>query len=201
MFLTAQLKDIAYGTKTHVFRAEVTEQDVADEFDETVHLERGENLLEIHIARASLTPAALETLGDPEPSTFCTFAFYDFQLQATPVVRGRCPAYGFTSQHTVRVDELFLQYLQRNAVTLELQLARGLDYQTVAACQLRLHQMLDHSGKVFGTAPLVGERDFRTQLFSFRFGPANADAGVASFSLWSVCSQYISPGIMNKLIT
>ncbi|XP_061077870.1 protein fantom [Conger conger] len=154
--LEAQLKDIAYGTKSHVFRAEVTEQDVADEFDETVHLERGENLLEIHVAKAGLTPAALRALGDPEPSTFCTFAFYDFQLQATPVVRGPSPAFGFTSQYTVRVDDLFLQYLQRNSVTLELQLARGLDYQTVAACQLRLHQILEHSGKVFGSAPLVG---------------------------------------------
>ncbi|KAJ8343308.1 hypothetical protein SKAU_G00306370 [Synaphobranchus kaupii] len=154
--LEAQLKDVAYGTKTHVFKAEVTEQDVADEFDETVHLERGENLLEIHIGTASLAPAALEALGDTEPSTFCTFAFYDFQLQATPVVRGPSPAYGFTSHYTVRVDDFFLQYLQRSTVTLELQLARGLDYQTVAACQLRLHQILDHSGKVFGTSPLVG---------------------------------------------
>ncbi|KAJ8407857.1 hypothetical protein AAFF_G00269010 [Aldrovandia affinis] len=154
--LEAQLKDIAYGTKTHTFKAEVTDQDVADEFDETVLLERGENLLEIHIGKASLSPAALEALGDPEPSTFCTYAFYDFQLQATPVVRGPSPAYGFTSQYTVRVDDLFLQYLQSSTVTLEVQLARGLDYQTVAACALRLHQILEHNGKVFGTLPLVG---------------------------------------------
>ncbi|KAI1904269.1 hypothetical protein AGOR_G00003940 [Albula goreensis] len=154
--LEAQLKDIAYGTKAHTFKAEVTDQDEADEFDETVHLERGENLLEIHIGKASLTPEALEALGDTEPSTFCTYAFYDFQLQATPVVRGSSPAYSFTSQYTVRVDDFFLQYLQSSTITLELQLARGLDYQTVAACQLRLHQILDHNGKVFGTSPLVG---------------------------------------------
>ncbi|KAG9341962.1 hypothetical protein JZ751_018279, partial [Albula glossodonta] len=154
--LEAQLKDIAYGTKAHTFKAEVTDQDEADEFDETVHLERGENLLEIHIGKVSLTPEALKALDDPEPSTFCTYAFYDFQLQATPVVRGSSPAYSFTSQYTVRVDDFFLQYLQSSTITLELQLARGLDYQTVAACQLRLHQILDHNGKVFGTSPLVG---------------------------------------------
>ncbi|XP_035252281.1 protein fantom [Anguilla anguilla] len=154
--LEAQLKDVAYGTKTHVFRAEVTDEDAADEFDETVRLERGENLLEIHVARAGLSAAALEALGDPEPSTFCTFGFYDFQLQATPVARGAGPAYGFTAQYAVRVDDCFLHHLQRGAVALEMQLARGLDYRTVAAARLRLHQLLDHGGKVYGTAQLVG---------------------------------------------
>ncbi|KAG7473490.1 hypothetical protein MATL_G00096440 [Megalops atlanticus] len=157
--LEAQLKDIAYGTKAHIFKADITDQDVADEFDETVHLERGENLFEIHVLQANLAPVALEAIGDPEPSTFCTYAFYDFELQATPVVRGSKPAYNFTSQYTVRMDDFFLQYLQNSTVTLELQLAHGLDYQTVAACQLQLHKILDHNGKVFGTSPLVGVVD------------------------------------------
>uniref|UniRef100_A0AAZ3RB10 C2 domain-containing protein n=1 Tax=Oncorhynchus tshawytscha TaxID=74940 RepID=A0AAZ3RB10_ONCTS len=148
--LEAQLKDIAYGTKSHVFKPEVTDDDVADEFDETVHLERGENLLEIHIGMATLSPVALETLSDREPSTFCTYAFYDFELQATPVVRGARPAYGFTSQYVVRVDDLFLQYLHTGSVTLELQLARGMDFTTVAVGQLRLSQLLENNSKTHG---------------------------------------------------
>uniref|UniRef100_A0A4W5KX13 RPGRIP1 like n=1 Tax=Hucho hucho TaxID=62062 RepID=A0A4W5KX13_9TELE len=154
--LEAQLKDIAYGTKSHVFKPEVTDDDVADEFDETVHLERGENLLEIHIGMATLSPVALETLSDREPSTFCTYAFYDFELQATPVVRGARPAYGFTSQYVVRVDDLFLQYLHTGSVTLELQLARGMDFTTVAVGQLRLTQLLENASKAHGTVQLVG---------------------------------------------
>ncbi len=51
----AQLKDIAYGTKTHVFRPDVTSDDVTDEFDETLRLARGENLLEIHLGRAQFS--------------------------------------------------------------------------------------------------------------------------------------------------
>uniref|UniRef100_A0A8C7LZI4 RPGRIP1 like n=1 Tax=Oncorhynchus kisutch TaxID=8019 RepID=A0A8C7LZI4_ONCKI len=148
--LEAQLKDIAYGTKSHVFKPEVTDDDVADEFDETVHLERGENLLEIHIGMATLSPIALETLSDREPSTFCTYAFYDFELQATPVVRGARPAYSFTSQYVVRVDDLFLQYLHTGSVTLELQLARGMDFTTVAVGQLRLSQLLENNSKTHG---------------------------------------------------
>lgn len=154
--LEAQLKDIAYGTKSHVFKPEVTDDDVADEFDETVHLERGENLLEIHIGMATLSPVALETLSDREPSTFCTYAFYDFELQATPVVRGARPVYGFTSQYVVRVDDLFLHYLHTGSVTLELQLARGMDFTTVAVGQLRLSQLLENDSKAHGTVQLVG---------------------------------------------
>lgn len=157
LLLTAQLRDIAYGTKACTFRPDITEEDVADEFDETVHLERGENLLEIHIGSAALSPSALETLSDREPSTFCTYAFYDFELQATPVVKGERPTYGFTSQYVVRVDDVFLQYLHTGSVTLELQLARGMDFQTVAAGQLRLQQLLERDGKVHGAVQLVGQ--------------------------------------------
>nr|XP_015224156.1 PREDICTED: protein fantom [Lepisosteus oculatus] len=156
--LEAQLKDIAYGTKQHVFRPEITDEDQADEFDETVHLARGENLFEIHIGKVRFSPEALEALGDQEPTTFCTYAFYDFELQATPVVRGSQPAYDFTSQYVVRVDDFFLQYLQTGAVTLEVQLASGMDYQTAAAGQLQLREILEKNGKVFGSSALVGVR-------------------------------------------
>lgn len=153
----AQLKDIAYGTKAHTFRAEIAEQDAEAELEETLHLERGENLLEIHISRVQLSPGALETLADPEPSTFCTYAFYDFELQATAVAQGPQPAFNFTSRYTVCMNDAFLRYLQTGAVTLELQLASGTDFSTVAACQLRLHQILEREGRVFGTVPLTGE--------------------------------------------
>uniref|UniRef100_A0A8C4SRI3 RPGRIP1 like n=1 Tax=Erpetoichthys calabaricus TaxID=27687 RepID=A0A8C4SRI3_ERPCA len=154
--LEAQLKDIAYGTKQYKFRADVTAEDRADEFDETVCLERGENLFEIHISKASFSPEALQSFGDQEPVTFCTYAFYDFELQSTPVVQGSQPVYDFTSQYIVRVDDFFLQYLHKNSVTLEVQLSSGIEYQTVAACQLQLHDILEKNGRVFGTSTLIG---------------------------------------------
>ncbi|KAG1934055.1 protein fantom [Pimephales promelas] len=157
--LEAQLKDIAYGTKTHVFRPDVPSDDVTDEFDGPLHLARGENLLEIHLGRAQFTPEAVESLKDRDPSTFCTYAFYDFELQSTAVVRGARPAYSFTSQYLVRVNELFLSYLHSSSVTVEVQLAEGLSFRTVAAGQLRLNQLLERDGKVFGTIQLVGVAD------------------------------------------
>ncbi|XDV52509.1 hypothetical protein PO909_021235 [Leuciscus waleckii] len=157
--LEAQLKDIAYGTKTHVFRPDVTSDDVTDEFDGPLHLARGENLLEIHLGRAQFAPEAVAGLKDRDPSTFCTYAFYDFELQSTAVVRGASPAYSFTSQYLVRVNELFLNYLHTSSVTVEVQLAEGLSFRTVAAGQLRLNQLLERDGKVFGTIQLVGVTD------------------------------------------
>uniref|UniRef100_A0A668AA21 RPGRIP1 like n=1 Tax=Myripristis murdjan TaxID=586833 RepID=A0A668AA21_9TELE len=157
--LEAQLRNLAYGTKTYVFKPDITDEDEADEFDETVHLERGENLLELQIVNATLPPSALEAFGDSEPATFCSYAFYDFEVHSTPVVTGHNPKYGFTSQYVVCMGDSFLEYLHSFSVTLELHLAMGLDYRTVAKGQLRLRQLLEQDGKVHGTVQLVGISD------------------------------------------
>ncbi|XP_074489420.1 protein fantom [Sebastes fasciatus] len=157
--LEAQLRDVAYGTKTYVFKPDVTDEDDADEFEETLHLERGENLLELQMVSAMLSPSALQALGDGEPSTFCTYTFYLFELHSTPVATGQKPKYGFTSKYVVSMDERFLDYLQRCSVSVELHQALGLDWRTLATGQLRLQQLLEQDGKVHGTVPLVGVCD------------------------------------------
>ncbi|XP_041505541.1 protein fantom isoform X2 [Microtus oregoni] len=170
--LEAQLKDIAYGTKQYKFKAEIMPDDSVDEFDETIHLERGENLFEIHINKVTFSPEALQASGDKEPVTFCTYAFYDFELQTTPIVRGLHPEYNFTSQYLVHVNDLFLQYIQKNTVTLELHQAYSTDYETIAACQLRFHEILEKSSRIFCTASLVGTKgdipNFGTVEYWFR---------------------------------
>ncbi|XP_053305114.1 protein fantom [Spea bombifrons] len=154
--LEAQIKDIAYGTKQYKFTPDITPDDDVAEFDESLKLERGENLFEIHISKAAFSPVAGRSFGDQEPSTFCTYAFYDFELQTTPVVRGMQPVYDFTSQYLIRVDDMFLQYIQKSTVRLELHVAFGTDYQTVAFCQLNFQEILEKSGRIFSSAVLVG---------------------------------------------
>ncbi|XP_056382298.1 protein fantom isoform X1 [Hyla sarda] len=154
--LEAQLKDIAYGTKQYKFTPDVTPDDDVEEFDESLHLQRGENLLEIHISKVVFSPAAVNSFGDQEPATFCTYAFYDFELQTTPVVRGLQPSYEFSSQYRVQVDDFLLQYVQKNTVRLEVHLAIGTDYKTVAVCQLRFHEILEKTGRIYCNAVLVG---------------------------------------------
>ncbi|KAM9289462.1 protein fantom isoform 2-T2 [Morus bassanus] len=154
--LEAQLRDIVYGTKSYKSRPEILPGDPVDEFDETLHLERGENLLEIHISKVIFSSGAMHAFGDHEPATFCTYAFYDFELQTTPVVYGRTPSYDFTSQYLVQADDCFLHYIQQNSITLEVHHACGTDYETVAACQLKFHEILENNGKIYSTANLVG---------------------------------------------
>uniref|UniRef100_UPI0037E7B87E protein fantom n=1 Tax=Semicossyphus pulcher TaxID=241346 RepID=UPI0037E7B87E len=153
--LEAQLRDIAYGTTAYVFKADATDEQQADEVD----LERGENLLELQVVGASLSASALEALGDSEPSTFCTYSFYLFELHSTPVVTGHKPTYGFTSKYIVSLDDQFLSYLHRQSVTVELHQALGLDWRTLANGQLRLQQLLEQDGRVHGTIPLIGLSD------------------------------------------
>ncbi|KFQ95738.1 Protein fantom [Nipponia nippon] len=154
--LEAQLRDIVYGTKPHKSRPEILPGDPVDEFDETLHLEKGENLFEIHISKVIFSSGAMHAFGDQEPATFCTYAFYDFEIQTTPVVYGYTPSYDFTSQYLVQADDCFLHYIQQNSITLELHHAYGTDYETVAACQLKFHQILENNGKIYSTANLLG---------------------------------------------
>ncbi|XP_038138143.1 protein fantom [Cyprinodon tularosa] len=154
--LEDQLRDAAYGTKTQVFKAELTGEDESGCLDEVVNLERGENLLELQIVGATLSPSALKVLNDEDPSTFCTYSFYLFEPHSTPVMSGRCPRYGYTSKYVVSMDDPFMDYLHRGSVTVELHQALGVDWRTPAAAQLRLHQLLEQEGKVFGSIPLVG---------------------------------------------
>uniref|UniRef100_A0A087Y552 RPGRIP1 like n=1 Tax=Poecilia formosa TaxID=48698 RepID=A0A087Y552_POEFO len=154
--LEGQLRDIAYGTKSFPFKPDLTAEDEVEFSDEDVHLDRGENLLELQIVGASLSPPALQALGDAEPSTFCTYSFYLFETHATPVATGRSPTYGFTSKYVMNTDEHLVEYLRRCPVKVELHQALGVDWRTVATAQLRLQQLLEQQGKVYGSIPLVG---------------------------------------------
>ncbi|NXN22552.1 FTM protein, partial [Nycticryphes semicollaris] len=157
--LEAQLRDIVYGTTPHKSRPELLPGDPVDEFDETFHLQRGENLFEIHIGKVNFSSGAMHSFGDHEPATFCTYAFYDFELQITPIVYGRTPSYDFTSQYLVQADDCFLDYIQQNTVTLEVHHAYGTDYETVAECQLKFHEILENNGKIHNKANLVGVKE------------------------------------------
>ncbi|XP_026712538.1 protein fantom isoform X2 [Athene cunicularia] len=157
--LEAQLRDIAYGTKPYKSRPEILPGDPVDEFDETLHLERGQNLFEIHISKVIFSSGAMQAFDDHELATFCTYAFYDFELQTTPVVYGRTPSYDFTSQYLVQADDCFLHYIERNSITLEVHHAYGTDYETVASCELKFHEILENNGKIYRTANLVGIKE------------------------------------------
>lgn len=156
--LESQMRDIIYGTKQYKITAPTEElEEPTVDFDETIHLERGQNLFEIHVHKVSLSDDGMKILGDEEPSLFCTWEFFEFEIQSTPVVRGPRPEYDFTSQYIVKVDDFFLHYLQKESCTLEMHQSFGQDYKTVAACQLVFRDIFDKPhGRIHGTATLIG---------------------------------------------
>ncbi|XP_030222334.1 protein fantom [Gadus morhua] len=157
--LEVQLKDIAYGTKPYVFKPDAAAVDPLGGEEPEVRLERGENVLELHVGRATLSSSALESLGDRRqpPALFCTYGFYDSELHATPVVDGRAgPDFNFTSRYVVRMDDFFMEYLHTSSLSVELHRAEGLAFRTLAVGTLRLRQLVEEDGKASGTLQLVG---------------------------------------------
>ena len=63
-----------------------------------------------------LSPEGLDALGDEEPSVFATWEFYEYEIQATPVMKGPRSEFQFTSQYLVKVDDFFLHYIQKVSV-------------------------------------------------------------------------------------
>ncbi|CAI5791256.1 X-linked retinitis pigmentosa GTPase regulator-interacting protein 1 [Podarcis lilfordi] len=154
--LEAQLKDVAYGTRAAPFPPREGDSSVEAVPDQAPQLRRGENLFELHISGAVLSAEALRLLGDPEPLTFCTYSFYDFETHCTPVVRGSRARYGFTSQYVVQAEPFFLQYLQGATSRLDLHLASAVEHATLASCWLRFGEVLGSGEKVHATAVLHG---------------------------------------------
>lgn len=164
--LELQLRDIAYGTKQYKLRTAGSSGGGADdahggvgsdveEIDETIHLERGENLFEIHIDKLTMTREALAALADDEPALFCTWEFFEHEIQATAVVKGPIAVFDFTSQYIVRVDDFFLHHLQKESTALEVHQAIGTEYRTIATCRLHFRDIFDKAhGRLHGTVDI-----------------------------------------------
>ncbi|XP_053555907.1 X-linked retinitis pigmentosa GTPase regulator-interacting protein 1 [Bombina bombina] len=167
--LEAQLKDIAYGTYLPKGMAEEDPLDM--EISPTPTLHRGETLFEINIGGLCFTPYGLRVTEDPQPTTFCIYSLYDFEMHATPVVTGERPQYNFTSQYAVTPDPDFLRYLRVGCLTVELYQAVGGKHQELARGRLKLEAALQTTNKVHGTFILtdthgqdIGEIDYWLRL-------------------------------------
>lgn len=120
-------------------------------------LHQSENLFELHIHQAFLTSAALAQAEDTQPTTFCTYSFYDFETHCTPLALGPQPLFDFTSQYVVETDSLFLHYLQGASAKLELHQALASEHHTLAAGWICFDRVLETVERVHGSATLTGK--------------------------------------------
>ncbi|XP_029437324.1 X-linked retinitis pigmentosa GTPase regulator-interacting protein 1 [Rhinatrema bivittatum] len=137
-----QLKDIAYGARPRPSLGAAGGMECSG--TKTPPLLRGEDLFELHLHRAFLTPEALrERVGEPCPATFLTYSLYDFETHCTPVVAGAEPLYDFTSRYAVRGDPAFLRYLRGASARLDLHQALGTEHRLLGGCRLQLNVVLE----------------------------------------------------------
>ncbi|XP_073067651.1 X-linked retinitis pigmentosa GTPase regulator-interacting protein 1 isoform X10 [Manis javanica] len=154
--LEEQLKDVVYGTQQLSLCLEALPVCGDEDKVEISLLHQSENLFELHIHQAFLTCAALTQAGDAQPTTFCTYSFYDFETHCTPLVMGPQPLYDFTSQYVVETDSLFVHYLQGASGQLELHQAIATKHHTLAAGWICFDRVLDTVERVHGSATLTG---------------------------------------------
>ncbi|GAB1298844.1 RPGRIP1 variant-11aa [Apodemus speciosus] len=151
-----QLRDVAYGTRRPSLCLESLAAHRGEDGVDMALLRPSENLFELHVHQAFLTPAALEQAGHTQPTTFCTYSFYDFETHCTPLSMGPQPLYDFTSQYVVQTDYLFLLYLQGTSVQLDLHQAMGSDHHVLATGWISLDKVLGTVERVHGLAMLTG---------------------------------------------
>eukprot|EP00794_Sanderia_malayensis_P018807 gene18807-20703_t len=145
--LESQIKDIAYGTKQYRIDAEtiVDSEREVDESLVTHELERGQNILEIQIGKATLTNNGLKKFAQADPQTFVTIEFFEYEMQATPVFSGQRPLFNFTSQFIVVADDFFLHHIAKESALIEMHQALGTDYKTLGSASLRMNDLLEKS--------------------------------------------------------
>ncbi|XP_059562940.1 X-linked retinitis pigmentosa GTPase regulator-interacting protein 1 isoform X3 [Myotis daubentonii] len=154
--LEEQLKDVAYGTRQMSLYLETLPAHRDEDKVNISLLHQSENLFELHIHQAFLTSAALAQAEDTQPTTFCTYSFYDFETHCTPLAVGPQPLYDFTSQYVVETDSLFLHYLQGASAQLELHQALASEHHTLAAGWICFDRVLETVERVHGSATLTG---------------------------------------------
>ncbi|XP_006161484.1 X-linked retinitis pigmentosa GTPase regulator-interacting protein 1 [Tupaia chinensis] len=151
-----QLKDVAYGTRQLSLPLQTLPSRENEDTVETSLLHQNENLFELHIHQAFLTSAALAQAGDTQPTTFCTYSFYDFETHCTPLSVGPQPLYDLTSQYVVETDPLLLYYLQGASARLDLHQAVAGEHHTLATGWICFYRVLETVETVYGTVKLTG---------------------------------------------
>lgn len=148
---------MAYGTRQLPLCLQTLPAHGDDDEADISLLHQSENLFELHIHQAFLKSAALDQAGDTQPTTFCTYSFYDFETHCTPLAVGPQPLYDFTSQYVVETDSLFLNYLHGASVRLDLHQAVASEHHTLAAGWIYFERVLETVERVHGCTILTGK--------------------------------------------
>ncbi|KAG1672779.1 hypothetical protein FOA52_002767 [Chlamydomonas sp. UWO 241] len=136
--LEVQLRG-AYMGVNNAIRSGVRDSQLTSDPDDMSDVGENQNLLELHISDASVYEEAL----GKDPSTFFTVDFFMHETQATSVIASNAPGFNTVLQYVVEQEPFTVEYLDTHVLELELNRARGWDYDPVGVARIPLRQILD----------------------------------------------------------
>lgn len=80
-----------------------------------------------------------------DPSVFVSVDFFEHDTQATGVVTGLSPCFDTKIRFVVESDDFFIKYLDTSVLVLELNQARGWDYDPVATGRMALRRVIEEA--------------------------------------------------------
>eukprot|EP00798_Chlamydomonas_sp_ICE-L_P022119 gene22119-29179_t len=129
----------AYSGINNALRSNLRSSSFTADPDDFSEIGEDQNIFELQITEATLFE---EVLGK-DPSTFFTFDFFMHETQATPVVASNLPQYNTVVQYVLDQDPFMVEYLDTHVMELELNRARGWDYDTLGVARIPLRQVLE----------------------------------------------------------
>lgn len=76
---------------------------------------------------------------------FVSVDFFEHDTQTTGVVTGLSPEFGTHIKYVVQPDDFFVRYLDTSVLVLELNQARGWDYDPVATGRMPLRRVIEEA--------------------------------------------------------
>ncbi|TRY74599.1 hypothetical protein TCAL_00595 [Tigriopus californicus] len=155
--LENQLRESAYGNLQKNLSKAGHESGSVLGKDTSVHIASGQSLFEIHIQKVHLTQETLVFLGLTEPKLFATWAFYDHDLQYTPMGMGPEAVFDSSSYYKIKLDDSLLDYISEHCVQMDLHLVVAHDCRHIGQTMVKLGEVLEYpTNKLHGSTILYG---------------------------------------------
>ena len=158
------------ASRTGTLRPAIDSDFISDDASE---LAPGENALELIIVSAELYETALsQLLGgltriEPGILTLVTVDFYNHETQSTGLSDGLKPVYNLLIAFRVVMDEFFVRYMEKEAISFEAHINTGKAHTTFATGKILLSELLQ--GKAVDSMAVLVSLDARTSVGTLHY--------------------------------
>lgn len=122
----------------------------SDEFSEAdTEVGAGENVLDLWLGQAEYYELPIrQALGNGGVLSFLTVDFFNTETQGTGLNEGLNPQYNVQVSFKVKVDDFFLQYLEKDSLCIEAHASRGQNHSTLGYARIPMKALLERTSAV-----------------------------------------------------